>query len=80
MPSRFEIDHIAALVHGGSNDMDNLRAICLDCHKAKTRADIQARSKSDRIAAGGKQRRGAPIPGSRNTPWKRLMSGGVVRR
>lgn len=31
----FEVDHIIRYVDGGSNDMDNLRALCLPCHRAR---------------------------------------------
>lgn len=72
---QYEIDHIAALIHGGSNEDDNLRAICLDCHKAKTRKDVQGRAHHDRIAVGGKQRRGPPMPGSRASNTKKHMDG-----
>ena len=32
----FEVDHIIALEHGGSNDITNLRAVCPHCHRKKT--------------------------------------------
>lgn len=76
----YEIDHIAALIHGGSNDDDNLRAICVDCHKNKTRKDVQGRAHHDRIAAGGKQRKGPPMAGSRGSLFKKHMDGSVSRR
>jgi len=28
----FEVDHIVRLEHGGSNHVDNLRALCRECH------------------------------------------------
>lgn len=31
-----EFDHEQALVNGGADDLDNLRAIHVDCHKQKT--------------------------------------------
>jgi 5-methylcytosine-specific restriction protein A len=31
-----EVDHITPLARGGSDDMSNLRAICVPCHKTKT--------------------------------------------
>lgn len=34
-----EVDHITALDNGGSNDDDNLEAICVECHKAKSAKD-----------------------------------------
>jgi hypothetical protein len=32
----YEVDHIRALEHGGSNDPSNLRALCPHCHRKKT--------------------------------------------
>ena len=32
----YEVDHITALKDGGDNSVDNLRALCTDCHKSKT--------------------------------------------
>jgi 5-methylcytosine-specific restriction protein A len=77
---QYEIDHIQALVHDGDNEDDNLRAICRDCHKAKTRKDVQGRAHHDRIAVGGKQRKGPPMPGSRASGLKKHMDGSVSRR
>lgn len=36
LPAWFEVDHITRLEHGGSNDVNNLRALCRDCHGKKT--------------------------------------------
>ena len=36
LPAWFEVDHITRLEHGGSNHVDNLRALCRDCHGRKT--------------------------------------------
>lgn len=38
---RLEIDHIVALTEGGTDDIDNLRTLCRDCHIADTRARFQ---------------------------------------
>jgi 5-methylcytosine-specific restriction endonuclease McrA len=32
----YEVDHVIALEHGGSNDPSNLRALCPHCHRKKT--------------------------------------------
>ena len=37
----FNIDHKVALCNGGSNGLDNLCALCIECHGAKTAIDIQ---------------------------------------
>jgi hypothetical protein len=36
LPSWFEVDHRIRLEHGGSNAVDNLVALCRDCHGKKT--------------------------------------------
>lgn len=34
-----EVDHIKPKAYGGSDDMTNLRAICVPCHKVKTASE-----------------------------------------
>lgn len=36
LKASFEVDHIIRLEHGGSNHIDNLVALCRDCHGDKT--------------------------------------------
>lgn len=36
LPGSFEVDHIIALQHGGTNHVDNLEALCRNCHGEKT--------------------------------------------
>ena len=36
LPAWFEVDHITRLEYGGSNNVDNLVALCRDCHGKKT--------------------------------------------
>ena len=36
LPAWFEVDHVIALEHGGSNHVDNLVALCRDCNGKKT--------------------------------------------
>ena len=36
LPGWFEVDHKIRLEHGGSNHVDNLVALCRDCHGKKT--------------------------------------------
>ena len=40
LPYFFEVDHIIALKDGGTNDVNNLSALCVDCHKRKTMDDF----------------------------------------
>ena len=37
-----QVDHIKPKAQGGTDDADNLQAICADCHKAKTQAEAKA--------------------------------------
>ena len=39
LPSCFQVDHVTPLWKGGSNDADNLRALCPTCHATKTQAE-----------------------------------------
>jgi 5-methylcytosine-specific restriction endonuclease McrA len=32
----FEVDHVVRLEHGGSNEVQNLIALCRECHGQKT--------------------------------------------
>ena len=36
LPAWFEVDHVMKLEYGGSNGIDNLVALCRDCHGKKT--------------------------------------------
>jgi hypothetical protein len=36
LKATFEVDHIIKLEYGGSNHVDNLRALCRECHGNKT--------------------------------------------
>lgn len=36
--SLYQIDHIIPLAEGGSNHVDNLRTLCIPCHKRETKA------------------------------------------
>ena len=39
LDATYEIDHIIPLYKNGSNDMDNLQALCRNCHGKKTLDD-----------------------------------------
>jgi len=36
LPAWFEVDHTVRLDNGGTNNIDNLVALCRDCHGQKT--------------------------------------------
>lgn len=39
LPAWFEVDHVIALHNGGTNEINNLVALCRDCHGKKTAMD-----------------------------------------
>lgn len=40
-----EVDHVVALVNGGTDTEDNLQGLCAECHAAKTARDLGHRPK-----------------------------------
>lgn len=48
-----QVDHIVALVIGGSDDDSNKQPICDECHKVKTANDLRLASKKVRIGLDG---------------------------
>lgn len=43
-----QFDHVLPAELGGDNSLSNCQALCIACHKAKTRSDVQRIRKSDR--------------------------------
>jgi 5-methylcytosine-specific restriction endonuclease McrA len=76
-------DHLVALINGGENRESNLQLLCVPCHLVKTGADVKEKATVYRKTAkhlGIKLKKGRPFPGARNSPWKKKIGGGVVRR
>lgn len=47
-----EVDHAIALILGGENAESNLRFLCQNCHAAKTKADVAAKSRAAKRQIG----------------------------
>src|SRR5262245_9375040 len=45
----FDVDHTQALDHLGTNAPENLRCLCVSCHKAKSKIDVKASAKGRRL-------------------------------
>jgi 5-methylcytosine-specific restriction enzyme A len=79
-------EHIRPLAMGGTNELDNRGPAHKACADAKTFGkdgdlSLIARAKRQKMRhLGIKQRRGPPIPGSKDNGWKRKMDGTLVRR
>jgi 5-methylcytosine-specific restriction protein A len=41
-----EVDHTVALINGGENRENNLRFLCANCHKTKTKVDVAIKSRA----------------------------------
>lgn len=77
------LEHIVPLVDGGADKLDNMAAYSNECAKAKTKKEATERAtirrKRDKfINAMPKSKR--PMPGSRDSGWKKTFNNGWVRR
>jgi len=76
-------DHIIPLEMGGDDALANLQPLCKACHRAKTATDIGHIAKGKRQtqrSMGIKRTVRNPMPGSKNSKWKKMLDGTVVRR
>ena len=46
---RWQCDHIVPLWDGGSNDMENLQALCANCHAEKTILEARERARRAKL-------------------------------
>ena len=46
---RWHIDHRIPIAQGGAHSPDNWQALCISCHKAKTKGDVKVIAKTKRI-------------------------------
>lgn len=78
-----EFDHITPLILGGQNRESNLQVLCNECHGAKTKLDVKLKARVARVhlkSFGIAPKKGRPMPGSRQSKFKRKMNGEVVLR
>lgn len=47
--SLYEIDHVVPVCEGGTSERENLRVLCVPCHKAETRKLMARRAARARI-------------------------------
>lgn len=72
-----EYDHIKRLKDGGENRETNLQLLCRPCHAAKSAQEQHDGAKIDRTRKkhlGIKSKSRNPIPGSRDSGWKRRLT------
>ena len=80
---RFHYDHIvpAALTEDAS--LKNCQVLCRPCHAAKTVVDVGEIARVRRVCdrhTGVVNPHRRPLPGSKASPFKRLIGGGVICR
>lgn len=79
---RPEYDHVIPDWMGGEPTLENCEVLCPPCHRGKTTKDQGAIAKTRRTRDKntGAFVRKHPMPGSRNSLWRKKLSGEVVRR
>lgn len=83
---RWYVEHLVSLGNGGTNAWENLGVTCENCFAPKNAEDAKKQAKGRAVATAciippsQRQKKGRPLPGSRNSGWKRKMSGEWVRR
>lgn len=81
---KFHYDHRVPDAMGGEPTLDNCEVLCTACHSAKTTgSDVPAIAKAKRREArhiGAKARTRSPLPGGRDSKWKKRLDGTVVPR
>ena len=83
MVGRFEYHHKVECTYDGEATLENCQVLCIPCHDAITGKRAKDVAKSNRVRnkfLGIKKAKGAPMPGSKRSRWKRRMDGTVVPR
>lgn len=91
-----EFDHIHPVNLGGTNDLDNCRTLCKDCHRFKTNggeqkattygSDVHEAAKVKRLSGMTGNKKGKakipsrPMPGTKKSGWKKPFNKNGVRR
>jgi 5-methylcytosine-specific restriction endonuclease McrA len=74
-------DHRHATVHKGPHTYQNIRPVHTECHKRKTKRDVQANAKVKRIRGETCTRKGPPIKSRGfDKRFTKRMSGTIERR
>jgi 5-methylcytosine-specific restriction protein A len=79
---RWDAEDTIAIINGGQRRESNLKPWLVEHHKIKTKADVAEKSRVYRKRAKhiGVRPNHRPMPGSKASGLKKLMSGQVVRR
>lgn len=80
--TRWQIEHITAIINGGANRESNLAPALAAPHKIKTKSDLKQKSKNARVRAKtfGIKKSRHPMAGGRLSRFKKRFDGTVVER
>ena len=79
----WEVEHEIPLAMGGADDDKNRKPAHIKCHKDKTVVDMGNIAKAKRREAkhiGAKSPSRQPLPGGKDSKWKRKLNGEWVKR
>lgn len=81
-PGAYRCDHVITDWMGGEPTLENCQVICRACDLEKTAADQADIAKTKRVQAKhvGASTSRSTFPCGRNSPFKKKLSGEVVRR
>ena len=79
---RWDVEHIIPIALGGDDDENNAAPAHEQCHKIKTATDKAQVAKANRVRAKhhGASQSKSPLPGGKNSRWKKTLSGQVLPR
>jgi len=79
---KYHFDHVIPAAIGGDNSLANCAVLCLPCHMEKTtKRDIPVIAKAKRVSDRHRGiRKRSRFPGSRDSKFKKKISGEVVFR
>jgi 5-methylcytosine-specific restriction endonuclease McrA len=79
---RWIVEHKRALELGGADELENMGPAHETCASAKTQDDHRraAKAKRQKISYIGAHAPRRPFPFGKGSPWKRTLSGHIIRR
>jgi 5-methylcytosine-specific restriction protein A len=80
---KWHASHIKSIWDGGENRESNIAPAHVKCHQAHTAKEKTEQAEANQRAMkhlGIKTRKGPPMPGSRDSKWKRTLDGRTVLR
>lgn len=79
---QWDMDHVQALCNGGEHRESNLAPALRQAHREKTADDVKLRAKDDRVRKKhlGIYRPKCPMPGSRESKYRKPLHGPAVLR